>query len=431
MELDRRRALAAAGLVGAAAALAARPAAAAPVTVPHPGAYPPGRPGRDYIPVVTPNGVTLPFKIKDGVKVFHLVAQEVDHEFAPGLKALCWGYNGRCHGPTIEAVEGDRIRIYVTNKLPTATSIHWHGLILPAGMDGVAGLSHPPIPAGETWVYEFPLVQHGTHMYHSHHDEMTQIALGLAGLFIIHPRKPFRRVDRDFALLFSEWRVRPGARRPDPNEMTDFNVFSVNGKAFPGVEHMVVGQGQRVRIRLANISPMDHHPIHIHGHTVTVTATDGGPLPPSAQWPEVTVLTPVGSTRDLEFVADNPGDWAVHCHMTHHTMNQMGHEIPNMIGVDGSRFEARTRDLTPEYMVMGQHGMAEMAEMNMPPPANSIPMRGMPGPAGYIGMGGMFTVLKVRPGLTSYGDPGWWKHPPRTQAWRASPDELAADGVEV
>ena len=213
--------------------------------------------------------------------------------------------------------------------------------------------------------------------------------------------------------------------------MTDFNLFTVNGKAFPGVDHLVASLGQRVRIRLANMSPMDHHPIHLHGHTMTVTATDGGPLPSTAQWPEVTVLIPVGSTRDVEFVADNPGDWAVHCHMTHHTMNQMGHDVPNMVGVDTSRFEARTRDVAPEYMAMGQTGMGEMGVMKMTPPENSIPMGGMPGPAGFIGMGGMFTVLKVRPGLTSYGDPGWWKPPPRTQAWRASPDELAADGVEV
>jgi FtsP/CotA-like multicopper oxidase with cupredoxin domain len=78
---------------------------------------PPGEPGRDYRPVVVPGGATLPFKVVDGVKVFHLVAEEVDHEFAPGLRAKCWGYNGRVHGPTIEAVEGDRIRIYVTNRL--------------------------------------------------------------------------------------------------------------------------------------------------------------------------------------------------------------------------------------------------------------------------------------------------------------------------
>src|SRR3984957_9068328 len=101
--------------------------------------FPPGEPGKDYSPVITPNGATLPFQIVGGVKVFHLVAEEVDHEFAPGLRAHCWGFNGQVHGPTIEAVEGDRIRIYVTNRLPENTAIHWHGILVPSGMDGVAG----------------------------------------------------------------------------------------------------------------------------------------------------------------------------------------------------------------------------------------------------------------------------------------------------
>jgi len=153
------------------------------------------------------------------------------------------------HGPTIEAVEGDRVRIYVTNKLPAATSIHWHGIILPNGMDGVSGLTQPPIKPGETFKYEFTLKQHGTHMYHSHHDEMTQMALGLMGLFVIHPRNPKYRVDRDFAFMLSEWRIDTGTMRPNPNEMTDFNVFSMNAHIFPGTEPMVAKLGDRVRIR--------------------------------------------------------------------------------------------------------------------------------------------------------------------------------------
>src|SRR5216110_2790002 len=103
------------------------------------------QPGRDYTPVITPNNVSLPWKIVDGAKVYHLIAEVVKHEFAPGLEAYCWGFNGRAHGPTIEAVEGDRVRIYVTNRLSAATSIHWHGIILPNGMDGISGLTQTPI----------------------------------------------------------------------------------------------------------------------------------------------------------------------------------------------------------------------------------------------------------------------------------------------
>ena len=128
---------------------------------------PPASAGRDYRPSITPNGSTLPFKVVAGVKVFHLTAEQVNHRFAPGLKARCWGYNGQVHGPTIEAVEGDRVRVYVTNKLKAATTVHWHGVYLPNGMDGVGGLNQPDIQPGETFVYEWTFRQHGTYMYHS------------------------------------------------------------------------------------------------------------------------------------------------------------------------------------------------------------------------------------------------------------------------
>src|SRR4051812_49232098 len=301
----------------------AAPAPQAPPREPTPPPPPPGEPGRDYTPVVTPNNVSLPWKVVDGVKVYHLIAHEVDHEFAPGLKALCWGYNGRVHGPTIEAVEGDRVRVYVTNRLPAPTSVHWHGLLIPNGMDGVGGLTQKPIPPGATFRYEFPLRQHGTYMYHSHHDEMTQMALGMMGMIVIHPRgePPERRPDRDFAILLSEWRIVPGTRRPDPNTMSDFNVLTMNARCFPGTAPLVVRAGQRVRIRFGNLSAMDHHPIHLHNYSFRVISTDGGDVPPSAQKPESTAFVPVGTTKTIEFVADAPGDWPLHCHMTHHVMN--------------------------------------------------------------------------------------------------------------
>jgi FtsP/CotA-like multicopper oxidase with cupredoxin domain len=394
---------------------------------------PPGEPGKDYTPVITPNGTSLPWKVVDGVKVYHLIAEEVPgHEFAPGLKADCWGYNASVHGPTIEAVEGDRVRIYVTNRLPAPTSVHWHGLLLPNGMDGVAGLNQRAIRPGETFRYEFTLRQYGTHMYHSHHDEMTQMALGMLGLFIIHPRKPRGpRPDRDFAIMLSEWKIVPGTSRPDPNEMTDFNVLTMNAKAFPGTAPLVAKLGDRVRIRLVNLGAMDHHPIHLHGYQFKITETDGGQIPESAQWPETTVLVPVGSSRTIDFVADEPGDWAFHCHMTHHVMNQMGHEFPNMIGVKPGDLDEKVRKLLPDYMTMGQDGMGDMGEMGMPVPENSIPMVGAHGPFDYITMGGMFTILKVHPDLQSYDDPGWYRHPKGTVADLATAEELRTDGIDA
>ena len=394
---------------------------------------PPGQPGKDYTPVTTPNGAALPWKVVDGVKVFHMIAGDVNHEFAPGLTAQCWGYNGRVHGPTIEAVEGDHVRIYVTNKLPEATTVHWHGVYLPNGMDGVGGLNQKAILPGETYKYEFTFRQHGTLMYHAHHDEMTQMAMGLIGLIVVHPRnpEPDYKVDRDFAILLSEWRIKPGTSRPDPNEMTDFNLLTMNARVFPGTEPLVCKKGDRVRIRIGNLSAMDHHPIHLHGYHFRIVSTDGGRTPLSAQSPETTVLVPTGSTRDIEFIADAPGDWAMHCHMTHHVMNQMGHGIPNMIGVDTSKVARRVSSLLPDYMSMGENGMGDMADMQMPVPKNSIPMSGGTGPFDPITMGGMFTILKVREKLDGYHDPGWYQNPPGTVASLARVEDLTRDGIKV
>jgi FtsP/CotA-like multicopper oxidase with cupredoxin domain len=382
--------------------------------------------------VITPNGSTLPWKIVDGVKVGHLIAQVVDHEFAPGLRAACWGYNGGTPGPTIEAIEGDRLRIYVTNHLPEPTTVHWHGIILPNGMDGVAGLTQKPIPVGETFMYELTVKYPGTFMYHPHFDEMTQIALGMAGMFIVHPKKPRGlRVDRDFALMTHEWRLDIGAKRPDPSEMKDFNVLTFNSKAFPGTAPLVVGKGERVRIRLGNLSPMDHHPIHIHGMHFNVTATDGGYVPASAQTPDTTVLVPTGSTRVIELVPEELGDWAMHCHMTHHVMTQMAHGLPSMLGADTRRLDDQMRKILPGYMTMGQSGMGNMGEMNMPIPENSLPMRGAQGPFSYIDMGGMFTIVKVRDNPDTADPNGWYEHPAGSIAGIADAAKLNQDGIVV
>jgi FtsP/CotA-like multicopper oxidase with cupredoxin domain len=383
------------------------------------------------VAVSTPDGTTLPWHIVDGIKVGHLVAMPVAHRFSPGLEAECWGYNGRTPGPTIEAVEGDRVRIYVTNRLPEPTTVHWHGVLLPSGMDGVAGLTQPAIQPGETFVYEFTFTRPGTFMYHPHYDEMTQIALGMMGMIVVHPRRPRGpRVNRDFVLMTHEWKLRPGARRPDPNEMNDFNLLTFNSRAYPGTTPLVIGRGERVRIRLGNLSPMDHHPIHLHGLHFEVTATDGGTVPISARYPETTVLVPVGSTRVIEFVAPEAGDWAMHCHMTHHVMNQMGHGMPSMLGADAQRIDRRVQSVLPGYMTMGHTGMGGMEQMAMPVPDNSIAMRGGAGPFGPIDMGGMFTLLKVRDRPSTEDGSGWYRHPAGTVAQRAEATRLGADGID-
>ncbi len=425
--VSRRSFFTSAGVAAVAGAVVSRVGAASlpeAVIMQKPDTAPPLNPpnGRPYNPVVTLNGWTLPWRMKDGVKEFHLVAEPVVREIAPGMKARLWGYNGQSPGPTIEVVEGDRVRIFVTNKLPEHTSVHWHGQRLPNGMDGVTGITQKGIDPGKTFMYEFVARRPGTFMYHPHADEMTQMAMGMMGFWITHPKDPkFMPVDRDFCFLLASYDIDPGSYTPKVNTMTDFNLWTFNSRAFPGIDPMVMRQNDRVRIRVGNLT-MTNHPIHMHGHEFTVTGTDGGWVPKTARWPEVTTDVAVGQMRAIEFIADEPGDWAFHCHKSHHTMNAMGHDVPTMIGVDQSEVLGKITRLIPDYMVMGDKGMADMGEMEMPLPDNTLPMMTGTGPFGAVGMGGMFTTMKVRKGLAhgDYKDPGWYKHPAGTVAQEVS-----------
>lgn len=390
--------------------------------------------GRPFQPVVTLNGWSLPWRMNQGVKEFHLVAEPVVRELAAGMKANLWGYNGQSPGPTIEVVEGDRVRIFVTNRLSEATSIHWHGQRLPNGMDGVSGLTQPAIASGKTYVYEFIAKRAGTFMYHPHADEMVQMAMGMYGFWVTHPKDHnFMRVDRDFVFLLNNFDIEPGSATPKVNTMLDFNLWGFNSRVFPGIDSLHVRQGDRVRLRVGNLT-MTNHPIHLHGHDFVVTGTDGGWTPPASRWPEVTVDIGVGQMRAIEFDATELGDWSLHCHKSHHTMNAMGHQVPTMIGVDQRGIAEKISRLIPDYMAMGEHGMGEMTDMEMPLPDNTLPMMTGQGPFGSVAMGGMFTVMKVRreqkPG--DYSDPGWYRHPAGTQAWEwtgSLPQSVTSDSA--
>jgi hypothetical protein len=246
---------------------------------------------------------------------------------------------------------------------------------------------------------------------------MTQMAMGMMGLFIVHPKDPRQHaVDRDFGFILNAYDIEPGAATPSVNTMLDFNLWTWNSRAFPGIDPLVARSGDRVRIRIGNLT-MTNHPIHMHGPHFEVTGTDGGWVPKTARWPEVTTDIAVGQMRALEFDAV-AGDWAIHCHKSHHTMNAMGHRVPTMIGVDHRDVARRITRLVPDYMVMGDKGMHDMAEMAMPLPDNTLPMMTGEGPFGAIGMGGMFSVVKVRddtaPG--DFRDPPPYRHPTGTLA---------------
>ena len=276
------------------------------------------------VSVETPDVPQLPWRMVDGAKEFHLIAEPVKQELIPGKVANLWGYNGSAPGPTIQVNQGDRVRIIVDNHLPEPTSMHWHGFEIPVDMDGAPGSSQDPIPPGGRFVYEFTLHQEGTFFYHSH--MAMQEMMGMIGAFIMHPKKAYDPpVDKDFAIILQEFAILPN--NPIPNSMNmEFNWLTFNGKAGPATTPLIVRLNDRVRMRFINLG-MDHHPIHVHGHTFVVTGTEGGRQPKTTWGPKNTVLVGVAEAADVEFVANNPGDWMVHCHLPHHMMNQMSSAV--------------------------------------------------------------------------------------------------------
>ena len=279
------------------------------------------------VPVTTLDVGDLPFTLDNGVKVFHLVAEPVKQVIVPGRTFDLWGFNGSAPGPTIQANEGDRVRIVFDNHLPEPTAIHWHGLELPIEMDGVPGVGQKPVMPGERFVYEFPLHQNGTFFYHPH--MAMQEMVGMLGGFIIHPKTPYTpHVDKDYLIALQEYAVLPNSSIPNSMNM-EFNWLVFNGKSGPDATPLIIRQGERVRIRMINMG-MDHHPVHLHGFTFWETGREAARQQESAWMRGNTVLVGVAQAKDIEFVADRAGDWMLHCHLPHHMMNQMSSSVGPM-----------------------------------------------------------------------------------------------------
>jgi FtsP/CotA-like multicopper oxidase with cupredoxin domain len=267
------------------------------------------------------------------LKEFHLVAKETEVELQPGLKVKAWTYNGTMPGPEIRVNEGDHVRVTLTNELPTATTIHFHGVDLPNNMDGPAGLSQAPVEPGESFVYDFIATPGGTRWYHTHTDVSSQILLGLYGAFIVEP-KHAEKVDRDYTYILTEWDAeltpdvalgnQPRGERDKTLRGGEYGTdyFLMNGKMNDAISPIVVTEGDKVRIRLINAGNVPH-PFHIHGHSFKIVATDGNPVPEAAQITKDTVLVAPGERYDIEFMANNPGIWMVHCHIENHADNGM------------------------------------------------------------------------------------------------------------
>ena len=267
----------------------------------------------------------VPWKMVGGVKQFELNVEPVTREFLPGFPMSLWGFNGSVPGPSIQCTQGDRVRILVHNKLPEVTTIHWHGLDVPNRYDGIPGLTQPPIQPGETFVYEFDINQTGTFFYHPH-TTMPE-AFGMVGYFIVHPKVEYDPpVDRDFGLIFQNFHISENTNIPDSWSM-DFNWHTINGRSGPFTTPLVCKHGERVRVRILDFSPIQHHPIHMHGHSFWITGTEGGRLPQSSWVLTNNQLIGVAQARVFEFIANNPGDWMLHCHMVHHMMNHMVQQV--------------------------------------------------------------------------------------------------------
>ena len=290
--------------------------------------------------VISPDVENLSYVMRQGVKCFELIAEPVERELLPGLWIRGWGYNGSIPGPTIQVYPGDYVNIRVYNALPEATSVHWHGLDVPNDMDGAPEVEPTPlIKQGCYFDYYFQIVNPpGTHMYHTHYNVAKQGMLGLAGgLLILDPKD--LSVQHDYFIMLQEFAVKglpmgvlkSGSYEVDPLS-DDLQFFTMNGRCFPATSSLPVQYGERVRIRLANPGMMEH-PIHLHGHQFIVTATDGNMIEEFSRMKKNTIPISSGETWDIEFKTNNPGNWPFHCHIPHHTANNMTKEMGGMFTV--------------------------------------------------------------------------------------------------
>ncbi|MCC6175717.1 MAG: multicopper oxidase domain-containing protein [Chloroflexi bacterium] len=257
------------------------------------------------------------------VRNVELVATETSWEISPGVVVPAIAYNGQVPGPTIRVMEGDTLRVTLKNQLSQSTSIHWHGLHVPNAVDGVPGVTQPPIEPGQSYTYEFQASHAGTFMYHPHNNSVEQIDRGLYAPLIIDPATPTTtRFDREYTMMLSAWDTNAllGSADNMPGMSMAYNYFTINGKAFPSIEPWTVREGDLVRVRIINISNLAH-PMHLHGGDFTVIAKDGEPIRPELQQTMNTLSVDAGETYDIAFRADNPGTWVFHCHELHHVEN--------------------------------------------------------------------------------------------------------------
>jgi FtsP/CotA-like multicopper oxidase with cupredoxin domain len=261
-----------------------------------------------------------------GVKVFRLETSVIRWNILSYERVHAYAFNRQVPGPRIELTQGDRVRLVVTNRLPESTTVHWHGLDVPNPMDGPAEITQEPIEPGESYSYEFTVLQPGTFMYHTHDHPDRQQALGLYGAVIVKPADPSRDAGLDYqydiVVQLQEWLEREGFTYPAMLMEGGLpNFFTINGKAYPDTEPIRMRVGERARIRFIGTNNNFIHPMHIHGGPFEIVETDGNAVPETARLLKDTVNVGPGERYDVIWTARRPGKWLLHCHIPHHTTN--------------------------------------------------------------------------------------------------------------
>ena len=265
----------------------------------------------------------LPRRLADGqvpIREFSLVARATTIDVGGGRTWRTWAYNGALPGPELRVREGERIRVVLTNELPEPTSIHWHGLPVPNGMDGVAGLTQAPVMPGESFTYEFDAAPAGTYFYHPHVG--LQLDRGLYGALIIEPKEELplaSRPDREYVLILDDWlTIEPEAalaqmlQRGGMGGMMGggsepaYSGYLVNGRLTAGANALTVARDERVKLRIINASSATTHRVGLEGHQLVVTHADGQAVAPVAV---DTLMIGMGERYDVVVEARNPGVW--------------------------------------------------------------------------------------------------------------------------
>ena len=251
------------------------------------------------------------------VKTVHLTSSKFMWQFRDDYAPVeVWGYNEQIPGPTLRFRAGEKVRIYYRNDLDEASTVHWHGLVVPNSMDGVGLLTMPPVMPGETFVYEFTIPNTpGTFMYHAHMNDLEQVSMGLSGAFLIEPRDGGDgKYDQDHVMLLNNIQ----------------GHYLINGKEFPNLDPWLVKKNDLLRVRMINISPIELHPMHFHGHFTKEISRDGTDVSgASSAKVENTVLIAPGQTIDVEVKMNGPGKgaWIWHCHILSHVMGPDGKSL--------------------------------------------------------------------------------------------------------